>query len=116
MKYFTILICSLLVHFTVNAQTYTINTSQNIPDNTLLYFPIVVNGLPNSIDSISFGIKSVCISLTHPYVGQLDIYLKAPNGTRITLSNNRGSNGKILKILVLAKLEHWQLKMEQLHF
>lgn len=94
MKYFKLLICSLLVHFAVKAQTFTINTSQNIPDNTLLYFPIVVNGLPNTIDSISFGVKSVCISLTHPYVGQLDIYLKSPNGTRITLSNNRGSNGK----------------------
>ncbi|MBP7147246.1 MAG: M28 family peptidase [Acidobacteria bacterium] len=36
---------------------------------------------------------NVEVNITHTYDGDLELYLLAPNGTRIMLSNNRGSSG-----------------------
>lgn len=76
------------------SQTFTSNAGGNIPDNALVFFPVTVTGLPTTIDSTNFGLTSVCVNINHTYVGQIDLYIKSPNGTLVKLANNRGGNGK----------------------
>ncbi|MCE2846858.1 MAG: CotH kinase family protein [Sphingobacteriales bacterium] len=65
----------------------------SIPDNGVLTaFPVAVSGLPVQADS-TFGLKSVCINVTHPYVSDLEIYLECPDGTKIELSTRNGGSG-----------------------
>ena len=76
-----------------SAQSFTNNTGGTITDNnTLLCFPVTVNGLPNLIDSVNFGLLSVCLNINHQRMGDLDIILRAPDGTQVKLSNNSGAN------------------------
>ncbi|MFM9008487.1 MAG: proprotein convertase P-domain-containing protein, partial [Bacteroidota bacterium] len=84
----------LLLCFTHLAKAQSFSSSNgNIPDNAVLTaFPVAVNGLPSQVDS-AFGLKSVCINITHPYVGDLEIYLECPDGTRIELSTRNGGSG-----------------------
>ncbi len=77
------------------AQSFSNTAGGNIPDNnTIVYFPVTVSGLQNNIDSINFGLTTVCININHNYDANLDIYLRSPGGTMIKLVNNRGGAGK----------------------
>ncbi len=77
------------------AQSFSNTSGGAIPDNnTLTFFPVSVTGLPFSIDSINYGLLSVCLNINHNYDGNLDIYIKSPAGTLVKLVNNRGGNGK----------------------
>ena len=53
-----------------DAQTF-IGTGGPIADFTGVaipqYYPCVVSGLPTSIDSVIFGLETVCIDITHSY-------------------------------------------------
>ncbi len=91
----------LVIVFTIfniyfsNAQSFTNTNSSAIPDNnTLTFYSITVSGLPTIIDSVNFGLHSICLNINHPYDANLDIYLKSPDGQMIKLINNRGANGK----------------------
>src|ERR1700733_9675583 len=65
----------------ISGQTFTNNTVTNIPDvNSVIAIPVTVSGLPLVINS-SFGLTGVCVNLTHPYIGELTIVLKAPTGS-----------------------------------
>ena len=76
------------------SQTFTNSTGGSIPDNaTQVCFPIVVSGLPTSIDTAVFGLVSVCFNVTHTYDSDLLIELKAPDGTTVTLISQRGGSG-----------------------
>lgn len=75
-------------------QTFSNTTGGFITDNTVECFPVTVSGLPASIDSISFGLVSVCLNIEHEYDANLDIYLRSPNGNQIKLVNNRGGSGR----------------------
>jgi subtilisin-like proprotein convertase family protein/plastocyanin len=76
------------------AQTFTNTTGGSIPDNaTQVCFPITVTGLPNQINTSTFGLISVCFNVTHTYDSDLRIELKAPDGTTITLVDQRGGSG-----------------------
>lgn len=50
------------------------------------YFPIQVDGIQGSIQA-SFGLKRVCLDITHPVNQQLFIYLLSPGGIRVQLSD-----------------------------
>lgn len=91
-RIFTILFSIFIVQLTFS-QTFTSTTEVNIPDNTLTYSQLNITGLPNSIDSTNFGIISICVNVQHSFTGQLDLLLKSPRGTIVTLANNRGGNG-----------------------
>jgi PKD repeat protein/subtilisin-like proprotein convertase family protein len=83
----------LLYCCSAGAQTFSNSTGGIIPDNnTLTFYPVSVSGLPSSIDSVSFGLISVCLNINHTFDAQLDIYLRSPDGTLVKLVNNRGSN------------------------
>lgn len=97
MKYIStlLLLYFLLTGSAVRGQSFTQNTGGPIPDNnTLTCYPVSVSGLPAAIDSVSFGLLSVCINISHNYTADLDIYLKSPDGSLVLLVNNRGGNGK----------------------
>ncbi len=76
----------------VVAQTFS-GTGATIPDNgPAAYFPVIVTGVPASIDS-SYGVESVCVTITHTNDYQLTIQLIAPDGSSINLSMHNGGTG-----------------------
>ena len=63
------------------AQTFSNNTVTILPDvNTTVVIPITVSGLPVAINS-GYGLTTICLNLTHPFIGELTAVLKAPTGT-----------------------------------
>lgn len=79
--------------FITRSQTFSNTTGGAIPDNnTEVCFPLSVSGLSAQIDT-SFGLTQVCIDLTHTWDGDLNIRLKAPDGTFVMLSDNNGGSG-----------------------
>lgn len=85
---------SSLLYLNTSGQTFSNTTGGFITDNTVECFPVTVTGLPASIDSLSFGLLSVCLNIEHEYDANLDIYLKSPDGNQIKLVNNRGGSGR----------------------
>jgi subtilisin-like proprotein convertase family protein len=69
--------------------------SYSIPDNntTGITSNVNVSGLSTSLNNTTVRIESVKFNITHTYDGDLIIYLKAPDGTQITLVNRRGGSG-----------------------
>ena len=60
-------------------------------DNTTIDLPVAVNGLvPGTIDTVGFGLESVCINLTHTWLADLEISLVAPDGTTAVLVSGVG--------------------------
>jgi len=66
-------------------QIFTSSPNQLIPDDgTVITFPISVTSLPSVIDA-SFGLESICINMNHPYDSDMDVKLRAPDGTTVLL-------------------------------
>ncbi len=87
-----LLLCFLV--YNTNAQTF-ICGGGPIPDNqTAIIFPLTVAGVPQTAMSNSFGIESVCLDITHSYVGDLNILLIAPDNTYIELTTGNGGGGQ----------------------
>jgi hypothetical protein len=84
----------LLATVVANAQTFT-GPGGVIPDDGSAFdFPIEVSGLvPATIDTISFGVESVCIEVDHTWAHDLDIRLVAPDGTTVLLVRETGYDG-----------------------
>jgi PKD domain/Proprotein convertase P-domain/Secretion system C-terminal sorting domain len=93
-KIFIIATLSFFHLLNANCQTFTNTSGGIIVDNTFECFPVAVAGLPSSIDSVNFGLTTVCINIEHEYDANLDIYLRSPNGNQIRLVNNRGGSGR----------------------
>ncbi|MCA6361433.1 MAG: T9SS type A sorting domain-containing protein [Bacteroidetes bacterium] len=75
-----------------NAQSFFSNSGDSIHDNQQTCLPIVVSGLPGSTDS-SFGICTVCFSINHANIGNLDVSMVSPAGDTVKLINNQGGTG-----------------------
>jgi subtilisin-like proprotein convertase family protein len=89
-----ILFIFIFFPFFISAQTFNNSVGGAIPDNnTEVCFPVTVNGLPNQINTTTFGLTQVCINITHTYDSDLKIKLKAPDGTVILLASNDGGAG-----------------------
>ena len=74
------------------AQTFT-GIGGNIPDDgTLISFSQPINGLPNAINTSNFGLERVCFTAVHPWVADLNISLRAPDGTLIPLVSGVGGD------------------------
>lgn len=87
-----LLIFLLLFTIKSGAQTFTA-TGGSIPDNNnRTCFPVQVTGI-GSISNSSIGVASVCVDITHTWVGDLEIYLMAPDGTLVPLSYQNGGSG-----------------------
>src|ERR1051325_729327 len=64
-----------------------------IPDNgTSIDFTINVSGLLSNLDTLNFGIETVCIDATHTWDSDLDIRLIAPDGTSVLLTSGNGGS------------------------
>ena len=71
-------------------QTFSSTVNQVIPDdNTVVSFDIQVTGLPTIIDQ-NFGVASVCLNMTHTYCSDMEVKLKAPDGTQTLLFSGVG--------------------------
>ena len=80
--------CNILV-----AQTFINNTGGAIPNNnTEKCYPVTVSGVGN-INTTGFGLEKIILNITHPSTGELEISLKSPNGTTISLCKRRGLIG-----------------------
>ncbi len=89
------LLLSFLFFITFNSysQIFT-GAGGAIPDDgNSVDFPIVVSGLPTTIDTSTFGLELACITLVHTYDSDLEISLIAPDGTSITLVAGVGGGG-----------------------
>jgi subtilisin-like proprotein convertase family protein len=85
-----LLICLFAFHYLSSAQTFT-GTGGQIPDdgNSVDYL-ITVSGLPSTINTLNFGIETVCVNVIHPYDSDLEFYLVAPDGSQVSLSIGNG--------------------------
>ncbi|RYE13790.1 MAG: hypothetical protein EOP51_29195, partial [Sphingobacteriales bacterium] len=66
----------------------------NVPASTITptCFNINVTGI-GAINTTTQGLASVCLNITHPDVGDLEITLTAPDGTMVPLSIQNGGTG-----------------------
>lgn len=64
-----------------------------IYDNTTIDIPVSVSGLGTSIDTINFGLETVCINLTHTWDADLTVWIVAPDGTVAQLFSGVGGDG-----------------------
>lgn len=62
------------------AQTFNGGTGP-IYDNSTIDIPLVVSGLPTSIDTVNFGLETVCLNITHTYDADVTVWIVAPDGT-----------------------------------
>lgn len=92
-RFFILLVFIIAERQFAIAQTYN-GTGGAIPDNAAAgaVFTININNLPPALNS-SWGLKSVCIDITHPRVKDLNIYLYDPSGYPVELSTGNGGNG-----------------------
>jgi subtilisin-like proprotein convertase family protein len=75
-----------------SAQTFSTGTNMNIPDGgAQVCSPITVSGV--GVINSTYGLAQVCINITHTWDSDLQIKLKAPDGTLINLSMENGSSG-----------------------
>jgi subtilisin-like proprotein convertase family protein len=74
------------------AGPYQFTGSVQIPDNNPagVRIPLVVAGSAESF----FDLRGIRVSLTHTYTGDLKLYVEAPDGTRVLLSNMNGGAGQ----------------------
>ena len=79
--------CNILI-----AQTYNSTVGGVISDNNIeKCFPLPISGVGTI--SATFGLARVCINITHKFDGDLEIRLKAPDGTTVPLAIRNGGNG-----------------------
>src|SRR6218665_1042115 len=78
----------------VSAFSQTFNGGSGpINDNATIDIPVVVSGLPNTIDTTNFGLETVCVNITHTYDADVTVWIVAPDGTAGMLFSNSGGGG-----------------------
>lgn len=86
-----LLLLLFLFSAVVRAQYVTVN--QAIPDDgSTVTFDLVVSGLPAGIGT-TFGLEQVCINMDHPYDDDMEVKLRAPDGTVVLLFSHVGGDG-----------------------
>ncbi|HLG03929.1 MAG TPA: proprotein convertase P-domain-containing protein, partial [Bacteroidia bacterium] len=76
-----------------NSQTYT-GGNGPVADFATTDFPLTVSGLsPSNIDSLSFGLETVCVNLMHTWDEDLEIRIVSPDGTVALLVGGQGGSG-----------------------
>jgi gliding motility-associated-like protein len=79
---------------TVGPTSFSNNGTYAIPDNNTggVLSPITVSGIsPTTIGAGS--IASVCLNISHAYTGDVDIFIRCPDGTQLELSTDNGGGG-----------------------
>ena len=92
MKKILIIVLFFTSHLLVS-QTYT-GSSGVINDMSINDFPLLISGLsPAIIDTGTFGLETICLSLTHANDSDLEISIVAPDGTIRILASGLGGGG-----------------------
>lgn len=88
------LLFGLCVSFSGFAQTLS-GSGGSIPDNgtTASTYNLVINGMNPSILGNDFGLKSVCVNISHNNVSDLQVSLLSPSGIEIPLFAGVGGTG-----------------------
>lgn len=89
MKKLYFALAGLLISAASFAQTFSSTGTALIRDNEYHTLQIPVSGLP-AVADMSYGLCTVCIDVTHTYVGDVDIILITPLGDSIFIANNQG--------------------------
>ena len=71
--------------------TFSASPSSAITGLSTTTSDITVSGIGNI--SCAMGLTEVCINITHPWDGDLDIYLRDPSGTDYELTTDNGGSG-----------------------
>lgn len=80
----------LFMSWTSQAQTFSNYSGYPLPTNgQTQIIPIQVSGLPNAVNG-NYGLTQVRVGITHPSDQEIEIKLKAPDNTIITLSTSVG--------------------------
>lgn len=92
MKKIILLFAIVFIYQFIHAQSFT-GTGGSIPNlgTNATCFPVNVSGV--GIINSSKGLAQVCLTITHTNDWELEIYLKAPDGTCVPLSIQTGPNG-----------------------
>jgi subtilisin-like proprotein convertase family protein len=86
------IIAGLVFSFYSKAQVFTGTGGAILNNGQDTYFNLAVTGLPTQLDS-TFGIEKICISINHPALEELYIYLESPGGTLIQLTAGNSMSG-----------------------
>lgn len=94
MKSFLTALFVCLCSIQLLAQSFT-GTGGRIPDNLTagFSFPLTVAGLSPVTLNGAHGLKTVCLSIAHPYDADLEVRLIAPDGTEAILISGAGGSG-----------------------
>lgn len=77
----------------LHAQTFSASVLDSIPDNGIwTEYPLTVSGISQP-SGTSFGLESVCFTIRHPYVSDLQIHLVNPLGQTQILAESVGGDG-----------------------
>jgi len=76
----------------LKAQSFSNSQENNIPNPGTVEVPITVSGLRNQIDTVTYGLQSVSVKISHPNLKELTLKLQSPDGKEIFLA--RKSPGK----------------------
>ena len=89
-----IFILSLLIclSFFAKSQTFSWAGNEPILDFQRDSIPIIVNSLPNTIDTM-FGVAHICMTITHSFDNDLVIRIVSPAGDSLTLIQGIGGSG-----------------------
>lgn len=83
---------SLLV-VSASAQTFT-GGGGVIPDNnTTTSYNLNVSGLASNLNSTTFGLEQVCLTINHTWDADLEVSLRSPNNTTVILFSGVGGDG-----------------------
>ncbi|MCC6838628.1 MAG: CotH kinase family protein [Flavobacteriales bacterium] len=82
----------LLLPAWAGAQTFTGNSAAIPDDGNSLEIPLNVTGLSAPLDTISFGLEQVCITIDHEWIADLDVSIVAPDGTARLLTSGQGGD------------------------
>lgn len=92
MKLRLLIILLIGISFQSNAQTFSWAGYRPILDLHRDSIPILVSGLPTSIDT-NFGLAHICMTITHSFDNDLLIRMVSPNGDSLTLIQGVGGSG-----------------------
>lgn len=87
-----LLLLMILISHPFFSQTFTGGDGAILDQNTV-NFNLNVSGLSSNIDTLNFGLESVCINLNHSYVADLEIKLISPAGVQVILMSGNGGGG-----------------------
>ena len=74
------------------AQTFFATGGLITDDQSFVAFNIPVSAVPNALNTTNFGVERVCFNIAHPWMGDITLRLRAPDGTYVSLASGVGGD------------------------